>query len=67
MYHLRHDLGETRNLVDRYPAQVEKMQNQLVAWRKAVGAKMPTPNPDHDPKQEGDFWKAGWQLPIVLD
>ena len=28
-------------------------RRQLHAWRRSVGAQMPTPNPDYDPAQAG--------------
>jgi arylsulfatase A-like enzyme len=44
LYNLKDDLSETRNLVDAEPAKAHELHDKLVAWRKSVGAKMPTKN-----------------------
>jgi arylsulfatase A-like enzyme len=46
LFDLDHDPGETQNLIDRKPDLVRELHLKLVAWRKSVGAKMPTPNPE---------------------
>ncbi len=51
LYHLKTDLGETKNLADAQPERAEKMLQKLKAWRKSVHAKMPTLNPDYDPER----------------
>jgi hypothetical protein len=33
------------------PAKVESLRARLHAWRKEVGAQMPTPNPAYDPSK----------------
>jgi arylsulfatase A-like enzyme len=45
LYHLSDDLSERRNLAAEEPERVREMRAALDAWRKDVGAKMPTPNP----------------------
>jgi hypothetical protein len=35
------------------------MRAKLDAWRKSVGAQLPTPNPSHDPEKDGSKKKAG--------
>jgi hypothetical protein len=32
-------------------AKVEELRNRLHAWRKEVGAQMPTRNPNYDPSR----------------
>ena len=49
LFNLRNDLEEAHNLAAANPANVKKLQAQLAAWRKEVGAVMPTPNPNYDP------------------
>jgi hypothetical protein len=49
LFDLRKDPGESRNLVADRPADVERLAGKLAAWRTAVGAKMPTPNPAYRP------------------
>jgi hypothetical protein len=31
------------------PAKAEELRRRLHEWRKAVGAQMPTPNPEYKP------------------
>jgi arylsulfatase A-like enzyme len=54
LYDLRKDIGETTNLVEAQPELASSLHAQLIAWREAVGAQMPTPNPDYDPERAGD-------------
>lgn len=49
LYHLTADVGEQINLAAREPDRTRAMHARLAAWRKEVGAIMPTPNPDFDP------------------
>jgi arylsulfatase A-like enzyme len=45
LYNLRDDVGETNNLAPSRPDQAKALHARLAAWRKEVGAKMPTPHP----------------------
>jgi arylsulfatase A-like enzyme len=49
LFNLREDIGEKNNLAESNPEKTEFLHESLVAWRKSVGAIMPTPNPDYDP------------------
>jgi arylsulfatase A-like enzyme len=49
LYNLKNDIGEQRNLVAQMPKKAEALRARLHAWRKEVGAQMPTRNPDYDP------------------
>jgi arylsulfatase A len=49
LYDLSKDPGEQRNLAKDMPAKVDELRKRLHAWRKEVGAQMPTPNPKYDP------------------
>jgi arylsulfatase A-like enzyme len=49
LYNVREDIGEKRDLAATLPAKTEKLRVRLHAWRKEVGAQMPTRNPKHDP------------------
>jgi arylsulfatase A-like enzyme len=42
LYNLREDIGESRNLAAQSPAKVQELRSKLAAWRKQVGAAMPT-------------------------
>ncbi len=46
LYDLASDLGETRDLSLRRPATAARLRARLAAWRDAVDARMPRPNPD---------------------
>jgi len=45
---LRTDPRETNNLAKSKPALAEELLQDPRAWRVAVGAQMPTPNPNYD-------------------
>jgi arylsulfatase A-like enzyme len=49
LFDVKKDLSESRNLAADKPDVVKDLAARLEAWRKAVGAKMPTPNPDYVP------------------
>jgi arylsulfatase A-like enzyme len=53
LYHLGRDPREVNDLAESEPARVEELFAQLAAWRKAVGAAMPTPNPSYVPNPQG--------------
>ncbi|MGL4551863.1 MAG: sulfatase, partial [Gemmataceae bacterium] len=44
LYHLADDLGEKKDRAKDEPGRVKELHDKLLAWRKAVGAKMPTKN-----------------------
>ncbi|MHB1561114.1 MAG: sulfatase [Isosphaeraceae bacterium] len=45
LYNVEADPGEKENLAAREPARVRALHDRLAAWRKDVGALMPTPDP----------------------
>ena len=47
LYNLKDDVGEKNDLAGQMPEKAEELRKRLHAWRKAVGAQMPTPNPDY--------------------
>jgi arylsulfatase A len=49
LYNIRADIGEERDLAKGQPKLVEELRARLHAWRRDIGAQMPTPNPKHDP------------------
>jgi len=49
LYNLAQDLGEKTNLAAQQPGKTKELHAKLIAWRKDVGALMPTPNPKFDP------------------
>lgn len=50
LYNLRDDLAESEDLAQRNPDKAVELQAELHAWRARVGAALPTPNPDFEPK-----------------
>ena len=51
LYNLRNDGGEQQNVAATEPERVQELRQALHAWRSAVGAQMPTPNPNYDPAE----------------
>lgn len=58
LYNLRDDIGEQRDLATKLPNRAKALLKQLHAWRKQVGAQMPTPNPDYDSQRVNSPTKA---------
>lgn len=46
LFNLAEDVGETKDLAQERPDVANRLRRQLDAWRKSVGAQLPTPNPD---------------------
>ncbi len=44
LYHLRDDIGETKNLAAAQPERARAMHAKMVAWRTAIKAPMPAKN-----------------------
>ena len=44
LYNLKDDIGEQNNLAKSMPDKTKELHNRLIAWRKEIGAKLPTPN-----------------------
>ena len=54
LFDLEKDLGEQVNLAERESEIVERLQKDLHAWRKEVGAQMMKENPDYDPSLKAE-------------
>ncbi|MEO6809809.1 MAG: sulfatase, partial [Isosphaeraceae bacterium] len=52
LYNLKNDLGETHDLAAKRPKKAAALRAKLHAWRKSVGAQMPTPNPNADAEKD---------------
>jgi arylsulfatase A-like enzyme len=52
LYNLRNDPSESRNLFRGDNAAADFARFKLQEWRRLVGAKMPTPNPDYLPNPQ---------------
>jgi arylsulfatase A-like enzyme len=46
LYNLKKDIGEQNNLAEKMPQKKTQLKKMLGRWRKEVGARMPTPNPN---------------------
>lgn len=55
LYDLKSDLSEKRDLAKERPEVAKTLQRELAQWRRKVGAKMPTPNPNYDPERASQF------------
>ena len=44
LYHLRDDIGETKNIASEHPDVTQEMHEILVNWRESIAAKIPLPN-----------------------
>lgn len=51
LYNVREDIGEQHDLAADSPARAQELRDRLHAWRKEVGAQMPTPNANYDPSR----------------
>jgi arylsulfatase A-like enzyme len=52
LFDLKNDISESRNLIVQQPDVARRLAESLDAWRKEVGAKMPTPNPSYRPNPQ---------------
>jgi arylsulfatase A-like enzyme len=49
LYNLRDDISEKHDLASQMPEKVNELRDRLHAWRKEVGAQMPTRNSAYNP------------------
>ena len=49
LYNIPEDISENNDLAAQEPGKTKSLHEKLIAWRKEVGALMPTPNPNFDP------------------
>ena len=52
LYNLAGDLGEEKDLAKEMPDKTRALDEQLSAYLKSVGAKLPTKNINYDPKKD---------------
>jgi arylsulfatase A len=55
LYDLAADPAESVNLAAREPARARDLRAALDAWRTRVGARLPVPNPQHDPARASEL------------
>lgn len=53
LYNLGSDISERNNLAAERPDRLMELRTKLHAWREAVGAQMPSKNPNFDPAKAG--------------
>jgi uncharacterized sulfatase len=64
LYDLEADIGEAVNLASTQPERAAELLQDIRRWRRSVQARMPTPNPDYDPKrQKGKYVDGIWTGP----
>ena len=51
LYNLADDIGEEKDLHERFPDRTDELYRLLEEWRTSVGARLPVPNPDFDPER----------------
>ncbi len=52
LYNIPEDISEQHNLAAKNPDKAKELHAKLIAWRKEVGAVMPTPNPEFNPAKK---------------
>lgn len=52
LYNLRADISEQTDLAAKQPEKTKALREQLHTWRRDVGAQLPSPNPNADPKRD---------------
>ena len=67
LYNLEEDIGETANLAGRLPERAEQLRKMLAGWRQSVAARMPAPNPKHDPARSHQWWNRRTNKPLDLE
>jgi arylsulfatase A len=55
LYDLSSDVGESKNLAANRPDKTTELRGGLAEWRTKIGARLPVPNPDHDPARAGEM------------
>jgi arylsulfatase A-like enzyme len=58
LFNLEADLGETDNVADEHPVVHQQLYSQMMAYLKRVGARIPAPNPNHDPEALREWYRA---------
>ena len=57
LYNLKEDVGESSDLAARMPDKAAELKTMLSAWRKEVGAQLPSENPNYDPVKDRETWR----------
>ncbi|NOY81276.1 MAG: sulfatase [Kiritimatiellaeota bacterium] len=52
LYHVSEDISEQHDMADSEPQIAAELRQMLQDWRRAVGARLPSPNPDFTPDRK---------------
>lgn len=66
LYNLATDLGEATDLARDQRERASVMHGELDAWRRSIGAAMPTPNPAFSPTRRQEWWSRGSLEPVSM-
>jgi arylsulfatase A-like enzyme len=58
LFNVAADLGETTDLAQKDFLRADALREELRAWQEQVGARLPTPNPNHDLTQPSGRFAA---------
>jgi arylsulfatase A-like enzyme len=58
LFDLEKDIGEEHDLAKQLPDTVKQLDDRLTAYLSAVGAQLPTPNPDFDPTKVKELLRS---------
>ncbi len=67
LYNLETDVSEKQNQADLRPELAAALQKRLAAWRREVGARMPTVNPKSDPQRAAQWWNRRANRPVDIE
>ncbi|MFG0333013.1 MAG: sulfatase [Maioricimonas sp. JB049] len=65
LFNLEQDISESRNVAGQRPERVVRLKRQLAQWRESVDARMPKPNPEHDPARADEWWSRRTGKPLA--
>jgi arylsulfatase A len=52
LFHLKNDLGERRNLIEKLPRKAAEFRARLRQWRRGLSVGSPAKNSNYDPRKE---------------
>ena len=67
LYDLAADISESNDLASVMPDKAKRLRDNLAAWRRRIGARTPTANPDHDPERADVWWNRRTGNPLNLN
>ena len=67
LFNLNDDLGEAKNVAQKYPGRTKQLLESLRRWRRDVVARMPIPNPHYNAERAGEWWSMRSGKPVDSD